>query len=98
MNSNIFQQVANSRGTPHMSPEASTPLRPVRCPIRVRVESGYTVTIQAIYYTVLLFIFFALIFDFGNAGYVATVGTEAARLAAQDAAKNIDQQAFIDNQ
>ena len=63
-----------------------------------RAESGYTVTVQAIYYTVLLFIFFALIFDFGNAGYVATVATNAARLAAQDAAKNVDQEAFINNQ
>jgi hypothetical protein len=63
-----------------------------------RAESGYTVAVQAIYYTVLLFIFFALIFDFGNAGYVATVATNAARLAAQDAAKNVDQEAFINNQ
>ena len=63
-----------------------------------RAESGYTVTIQAIYYTVLLFIFFALIYDFGNVGYIATVATNASRLAAQDAAKNIDQQAFIEDQ
>ena len=63
-----------------------------------KAESGYTVTVQAIYYTVLLFMFFALIFDFGNAGYVATVATNAARLAAQDAAKNIDADAFINNQ
>lgn len=63
-----------------------------------KAESGYTVTVQAIYYTVLLFIFFALIFDFGNAGYVATVATNAARLAAQDAAKNVDQEAFINYQ
>ncbi len=65
---------------------------------RCRAESGYTVTVQAIYYTIMLFMFFALIYDFGGAGYVATVGTEAARLAAQDAAKHIDQQAFIDSQ
>ncbi len=63
-----------------------------------KAESGYTVTVQAIYYTVLLFIFFALIFDFGNAGYIATVATNAARLAAQDAAKNVDQEAFINDQ
>jgi hypothetical protein len=62
------------------------------------VESGYTVTVQAIYYTMLLFMFFALIFDFGNAGYVATVATNSARLAAQDAAKNVDQEAFINDQ
>jgi hypothetical protein len=61
-------------------------------------ESGFTVTIQAIYYTVLLFIFFGLIYDVGNAGYVATIATNAARMAAQDAAKNVDPQAFLDNQ
>ncbi len=65
---------------------------------RVAIESGYTVTVQAIYYTVMLFMFFALIYDFGGAGYVATVGNEAARLAAQDAAKHIDQQAFLNTQ
>jgi hypothetical protein len=63
-----------------------------------KVEAGYTVTIQAVYYTVLLFVFFALIYDIGNAGFVATIANNAARLAAQDAAKNIDPQAFIDNQ
>ena len=66
--------------------------------LRKRAESGYTVTIQAIYYTVLLFIFFALIYDFGNVGYVATVATNATRLAAQDAAKNIKWEAFVSDQ
>lgn len=65
---------------------------------RVKAEAGFTVTVQIIYYTVILFVFFALIFDFGNAGYVATVATNSARLAAQDAAKNIDPDAFISNQ
>ncbi|MCL5997318.1 MAG: hypothetical protein M1546_14865 [Chloroflexi bacterium] len=65
---------------------------------RREAESGFTVTIQAIYYTVLLFIFFALIFDFGNAGFVFTVASNATRLAAQDAAKNIDEEAFINDQ
>ena len=64
----------------------------------VKVESGFTVAVQAVYYTVILFVFFALIFDFGNAGYVATVANNAARLAAQDAAKNIDQNAFLNSQ
>ncbi len=61
-------------------------------------ESGYTVAFQSIYYTILLFIFFALIFDFGNVGYAYTVTSNAARLAAQDAAKNIDPEAFINDQ
>jgi hypothetical protein len=65
---------------------------------RVKAEAGFTVSVQIIYYTVILFVFFALIFDFGNAGYVATVATNSARLAAQDAAKNIDPDAFINNQ
>ena len=61
-------------------------------------EAGYTVAVQSIYYTVLIFTFFAFIFDFGNVGYVYTISSNAARLAAQDAAKNIDQQWFIDTQ
>jgi hypothetical protein len=65
---------------------------------RVKAEAGFTVSIQIIYYTVILFVFFALIYDFGNAGYVATIATNSARLAAQDAAKNIDPDAFINNQ
>jgi hypothetical protein len=65
---------------------------------RYRLESGYTVTIQAVYYTVLLFIFFALIFDMGNVGFVFTIASNSARMAAQDAAKNIDLDAFINSQ
>ena len=65
---------------------------------RRKAESGFDVTIQSIYYILLLFIFFALIFDFGSAGFIATSGNEAMRMAAQDAAKNIDVQAFLDNQ
>ena len=61
-------------------------------------ESGFTITIQALYYTVLLFMFFALIYDFGNVGYVQSIGNNAVRVAAQDAAKNIDPQVFVDTQ
>jgi len=63
-----------------------------------RAESGYTVTVQAVYYVSLLFLFFALIYDFGNAGYIYTITSNAARLAAQDAAKNIDEEAFFNDQ
>jgi hypothetical protein len=63
-----------------------------------RAESGYTVTVQAVYYISLLFLFFALIYDFGNAGYIYTITSNAARLAAQDAAKNIDEEAFFNDQ
>jgi hypothetical protein len=66
--------------------------------LRRRAESGFTVTIQAIYYVLLLFFFFALIFDLGGAGYVYSISSNAVRMAAQDAAKNIDEQAFLTNQ
>ncbi len=63
-----------------------------------RSESGYTVTFQAVYYTVMLFMFFALIYDFGNVGYAFSVTSNVARLAAQDAAKDIDTSTFINDQ
>jgi hypothetical protein len=50
------------------------------------------------YYLSLLMLFFAVVYDFGNVGYVATIATNAVRLAAHDAVKNIDEQAFLDNQ
>ena len=61
-------------------------------------ENGYTVAIQSVYYTMMIFVFFALIFDFGNVGYTYTISSNAARLAAQDAAKDINQEAFINDQ
>jgi hypothetical protein len=63
-----------------------------------QAESGYTVTVQAIYYVFVLYLFFALIYDFGQAGYVFTVASNAARMAAQDAAKNIDEDIFVIDQ
>jgi hypothetical protein len=66
--------------------------------LRRKAESGYTVLVQGIYYSVLLFVFLGLIYDIGNAGYVATIANNAARLAAQDAAKNIDMDAFLNEQ
>lgn len=63
-----------------------------------KAESGYTVTVQAIYYVFVLYLFFALIYDFGQVGYVFSVASNAARMAAQDAAKNIDEDAFINDQ
>lgn len=63
-----------------------------------RAESGFSITIQGLYYTMLLFIVFALIFDFGNVGYVQSIGSNAVRVAAQDAAKDIDPNVFLDTQ
>ncbi len=63
-----------------------------------KAESGFTVTIQALYYTIILFMFFALIYDFGNVGYVQSIGGNAVRVAAQDAAKDIDPLVFLETQ
>ncbi|HEY3289357.1 MAG TPA: hypothetical protein VGK87_04440 [Anaerolineae bacterium] len=61
-------------------------------------ETGYTVAVQSVYYTMLIFVFFALIYDFGNVGYVFTITSNAARAAAQDAAKNVDMEVFKNTQ
>ncbi|MEO6062497.1 MAG: hypothetical protein ABIQ99_11215 [Thermoflexales bacterium] len=63
-----------------------------------RAERGYTVTFQATYYVFLLFMFAGLIYDFGGLGLAVSISSNAARLAAQDAAKNIDLQTYIDTQ
>lgn len=63
-----------------------------------KAESGFTITIQSIFYVYLMFFFFALVYDFGNVGYVQTIASNAVRVAAQDAAKEIDVQTFLDTQ
>jgi hypothetical protein len=63
-----------------------------------KAESGFSITIQAIFYVYLLFFFFALVYDFGNVGYVQTIASNAVRVAAQDAAKEIDIDAFLETQ
>ena len=65
---------------------------------RIRAESGLVVTIQAIYYVLLLFAMFALVYDFGAVSYAASIAANSVRVAAQDAAKNIDEEAFINYQ
>jgi hypothetical protein len=62
------------------------------------VESGYTIIFQATYYTFILFMLMGFIFDFGGVGYAIAIANNATRLAAQDAAKNIDVQRYIDDQ
>jgi len=79
---------------------------PAVCPVLRRevkslvrqAETGLSVTVQAIYYILLLFMFFAVVYDIGNAGNVSVIATNAVRVAAQDAAKHIDEQAFIERQ
>ena len=66
--------------------------------VRRKAESGFTITIQSLYYLSLLLIFFALIYDYGNVGYAYTISSNVARLAAHDAVKNIDEQLFIEHQ
>lgn len=63
-----------------------------------RAERGYTVSFQATYYVFLLFMFAGFIFDFGGLGLAVSVAGNASRLAAQDAAKNIDLQTYFDTQ
>lgn len=66
--------------------------------VRLKVESGYTITIQAIFYIFLLFIFLAFVFDFGLVGYLYSIATASMKVAAQDAAKNIDTTVFVNTQ
>ena len=61
-------------------------------------ERGYTVTFQATYYVFLLFMFVGFIYDLGGLGISVSVASKATRLAAQEAAKKIDYQTFIDTQ
>jgi hypothetical protein len=63
-----------------------------------RAESGFTVTIQAVFYIFLLFIFLAFIFDFGLVGYLYSIGSASMKTAAQDAAKNVDTTDFATTQ
>lgn len=64
-----------------------------------RAESGVTLSIQSIYYIFILFLFFALTYDFGNVAYTASAGRAAAYKAAYTAAANsLDWSVFIPNQ
>ncbi len=65
---------------------------------RLKAESGYTITIQAVFYTFLLFIFLAFVFDFGLVGNLYSIATASMKVAAQDAAKNIDTTVFATTQ
>ncbi|HEY3342472.1 MAG TPA: hypothetical protein VGK81_10655 [Anaerolineae bacterium] len=66
--------------------------------LRLKAESGFTVTIQAVFYIFLLFIFLAFVFDFGLVGNLYSIATASMRVAAQDAAKNIDTTEFANTQ
>ena len=66
--------------------------------LRKQAESGVTITIQAIYYIFILFLFFALIYDFGHVAYTASAGRSVAQMAANYAAKAVDYSVFLTNQ
>lgn len=66
--------------------------------LRLKAESGFTVTIQAVFYIFLLFIFLAFVFDFGLVGNLYSIATASMKVAAQDAAKNIDTTDFANTQ
>lgn len=62
------------------------------------IQSGYTVIFQSTYYTLILYMFLGLVYDFGGVGYAVVIANNAVRLAAQNAAKEIDVQTYIDTQ
>ena len=61
-------------------------------------EAGYTIIFQATYYTLLMYMFLGLIYDFGGVGYAIVIANNAVRLAALDAVRNIDTQKYFDTQ
>ena len=63
-----------------------------------KCEQGFAVTIQGIWYTYLLFMMLALVYDFGRVVYIRSIGYNAARAAAQEAAKNVDTNVWIRTQ
>ena len=66
--------------------------------LRRHAESGVTVSIQSIYYIFILFLFFALIYDFGSVAYTASAARSVAQMAANYAAKAVDSNVFLANQ
>ncbi len=64
-----------------------------------QAESGMTISIQSIYYIFILFLFFALTYDFGNVAYTASAGRAAAySVAYKAAAGSLDYSVFVPNQ
>jgi hypothetical protein len=59
-----------------------------------QAESGFGLTAQGIFYSVLLWMVFGLVFDVGNALYVSARLRSSVFAAAQDAAKRIDPDVF----
>jgi len=54
------------------------------------LERGFSVTVQGLFYVVLLWWCFGLIYDLGGAAYLAARLRSAAMTAAQDGAKELD--------
>lgn len=79
-------------------PGRSLSLSTITKRLLARLQQGYEVTIQSIYYVFILFIMLGLVYDFGNVGYAVSVARSAALSAAQDAGKQVDTGAFAGGQ
>ncbi len=71
----------------------------IRLPQLVRqAECGVDTMFAGMWYTVLLFVMFVVLMEFGNTMYTTSSAYNAARAAAQDAAKKVDRDEFLQNQ
>lgn len=66
--------------------------------LRQRLERGHSLTLQGIFYLVALWMLFGLVYDLGQVAYVSSILRSAAISAAQDAAKSVDEQYFMEHQ
>lgn len=98
MNMHQSQSPRNLRSDPSGAATAVS-AQPSRAQRLLRgVQSGYTIIFQSTYYTLILYMFLGLVYDFGGVGYALVIANNAVRLAAQNAAKEIDVQTYIDTQ
>jgi len=63
-----------------------------------KCESGIDTGFQAIWYIHLMVILLAFVWEFGRLAYIHSICLNAARVAAQDAAKDIDKSKFLSDQ
>ncbi len=59
-----------------------------------RIESGFAVNVQGMFFVVLLWMIFGLVYDVGNLAYQSSVLRSAVFAAAQDGAKFVDPVSF----
>jgi hypothetical protein len=63
-----------------------------------KLESGIDVSFQGIAYISIMVVLMGLVWDFGRLAYIHSICLNAARVAAQDAAKSIDRNKFLNDQ